>query len=96
MRIFLYLVLLIVILLGISFAYLNAEPVVFNYYLAQRHIPLSLLLVCSLGIGLILGFLVVGVSWLKLKGENFRLKKRLKCTRQEIENLRAIPIQDKH
>jgi putative membrane protein len=95
MRILLYIVFLLIILLGISFAYLNANSVTFNYYLGERTMPLSLLLICSFGVGLILGFVVVFISWIRLKVENIRLKKRLKSAKQEIENLRAIPIQDK-
>ena len=96
MRMLLSIISLFIIILGITFAYLNANPVIFNYYLGQRPIPLSLLLVCSLGLGLIIGFLVTAISWIKLKSANCRLKKHLKASQQEIENLRAIPIQDRH
>jgi putative membrane protein len=96
MRIILYIILFIIILLGITFAYLNADAVAFNYYFGEKSIPLSLLLVCSLGIGLLLGFLVMGISWIKLKTINLRLNKRLKCATQEVENLRSIPIKDSH
>jgi len=95
MRILLYIVFLLIVLLGISFAYLNADSVTFNYYLGERSMPLSLLLICSLGVGLILGFAVVLIAWIKLKAENIRLKKRLKSAKQEVENLRAIPIRER-
>jgi len=95
MRILLYIVFLLIVLLGISFAYLNADSVTFNYYLGERSMPLSLLLICSLGVGLILGFAVVLIAWIKLKAKNIRLKKRLKSAKQEIENLRAIPIRER-
>ena len=88
--------LLIVIVLGVTFAYLNATPVAFNYYFGEKSMPLSMLLVCSLGVGLVLGFLVMGISWVKLKTTNLCLKKRLKCATQEVENLRSIPIKDSH
>jgi len=95
MRYLLYIIFLLIILLGISFAYLNADSVTFNYYLGERTIPLSLLLISSLGVGLILGFAIVFVAWFRLKVENFFLKKRLKSAKQEVENLRAIPIREK-
>lgn len=95
MRILLYIVFLLIVLLGVSFAYLNADSVTFNYYLGERSVPLSLLLICSLGVGLILGFAVVLVAWIKLKAKNIRLKKRLKSAKQEVENLRAIPIRER-
>ena len=96
MRIILYIILLLIILLGVTFAYLNADAVVFNYYFGEQSIPLSLLLVYFLGAGLILGFLVMSISWIKLKSANLCLKKRLKCATQEVENLRSIPIKDSH
>ena len=96
MRIIVYIILFIVLVLGISFAYLNANPGAFSYYFGEKSIPLSLLLVFSLGIGLLLGFLVMGISWIKLKTANLRLKRRLKCVTQEVENLRSIPIKDSH
>lgn len=92
MRIILYIILLLIILLGVTFAYLNAVPVAFNYYLGVKNIPLSLLLVCSLGVGLIIGFLIMTISWFKLKNERRRLKKQLKHAKQELENLRAVPL----
>ena len=96
MRIILYIILLIIVLLGATFAYLNADLVTFNYYLGERLIPLSLLLVLSLGVGLLLGIFVMAVSWIRLKKNNRSLKKNLKCAQQEVENLRAIPIQNSH
>lgn len=96
MRIFTYILLLLLILLGISFAILNAEPVSIHYYLGQRQLPLSLLLVLALTIGLIIGMMVSGIFYLKLKSENYRIKSRIKIAEKEIENLRAIPIQDPH
>jgi putative membrane protein len=92
MRIILYIMLLLIILLGVTFAYLNAAPVAFNYYLGVKTIPLSLLLVCSLGVGLIIGFLIMTISWIKLKNEKRRLTKQLKQAKQELENLRAAPL----
>ncbi len=96
MRIIVYVILFIILVLGISFAYLNANPVTFSYYFGEKSIPLSLLLVFALGMGLLLGFFVMGISWLKLKTANLRLKKKLKCITQEVENLRSIPIKDNH
>ena len=45
MRYISYLILLIIILIGISFAVLNSESVTFHYYGGARGLPLSVLLV---------------------------------------------------
>jgi len=96
MRYLSYLFFFVLILLGISFAELNADPVYFNYYVGAHKISLSLLLVFSLGAGAFLGVLITLISILKLKTENHRLKKRVKHAEKEVNNLRTIPIKDKH
>lgn len=92
MRIISYLVLLVVMLVGLTFASLNAAPVVFNYYLGSKTIALSLLMVFTFGAGIFLGLLVSMLSWIRIKRDNFRLRLRLKTVEKEVKNLRSIPI----
>jgi len=92
MRIFSFIVFLILFSLGITFAFLNHNHVVFNYYFATKEISLSLLLIFSLGIGILLGLLFTAFYWLKVKTENIRLKSRYKEAEKEISNLRSLPI----
>lgn len=96
MRILSYIFLLLIILLGACFAMLNSQTVAINYFVGHRNAPLSLLLVLVFAIGCILGFLVTGTLLIKAKMQNHRLHKRLKLAEKEVENLRAIPLQDKH
>ena len=84
MRIITYLIFLFVLAIGITFAYLNAAPVAFNYYLGTKTMPLSLLMVLSLGVGIMLGFLVAIVNWVRLKGQNYRLKRRLQSLESNL------------
>ncbi len=96
MRFISYILILIIILLGITFAALNHSDVIINYYVGQTSLPLSILLVLSFSSGCILG-LIVGIGILfKLKIKNYRLQQQLKVTEKEVENLRAIPLQDRH
>ncbi|HBC71577.1 MAG TPA: DUF1049 domain-containing protein [Coxiellaceae bacterium] len=92
MRSLSYLVLLIIMLLGLTFASLNSGIVSFNYYLGTKEIVLSLLLVCVFGAGIFFGLLVAVLLWIKAKRDNMRLKSRLKVIEKEVENLRSIPI----
>lgn len=78
MRIFFYLLIGLVILLGISFAILNASLVTFHYYLGTMQIPLSLLLGFSLAIGVFLGWLLGMKMFFRAKRENFSLKRLVK------------------
>ena len=96
MRIFTSILLLLLILVGITFAILNAEPVSLHFYFGQSQLPLSLLLVLALTVGWIIGMIICGIFYVKLKGENYRIKSRIKIAEKEIDNLRAIPIQDPH
>ncbi len=92
MRIFSYLILLAIMLIGLTFTSLNSTSVVFNYYLGSKTIALSLLLVFTFGFGIVLGLLIAMFSCIKIKRDNLRLKSRLKIAEKEIENLRSIPI----
>lgn len=92
MRIFSYLFLLIIMLVGLTFASLNSTIVTFNYYLGVKNIALSLLLVFAFGGGIVLGLLVAIFPWIKVKRDNMRLKSRLKVVEKEVENLRSLPI----
>ncbi len=96
MRIFSYIFLLLIILLGISFAVLNSGMVSINYYIGHKMMPLSLLVVLVFAAGCLLGILVGMLLLVKAKLKSYRLKQQLKWAEKEIENLRAIPLQDKH
>ena len=96
MRIVTYLLLLMIILIGITFAVLNPTIVTLNYYIGQKTSPLSLLMVSVFALGCFSGLLVGGWLLLKVKVKNYRLKQRLKVAEKEVQNLRAIPLQDKH
>lgn len=95
MRIISYVFILIIILFGISFAVLNLESVTVNYYFGQSSLPLSLLLVLVFTLGCLIGMFVGFLLLLKAKLKTYRLRQRLKLAEKEIENLRAIPLQDK-
>lgn len=96
MRIMSYILLVVIILLGASFATLNSGMVSLNYYLGHKTMPLSLLLVSVFAVGCLLGILVGLSIIIKLKLKNYRLRQRLKLAEKEVSNLRAIPLQDRH
>ena len=95
MRIISYFFLLVIVLFGMTFATLNSESVTINYYFGQSTLPLSLLLVLVFAFGCLIG-MIVGF-WLLLRAKllNYRLRQKLNLAEKEIENLRAIPLQDK-
>lgn len=95
MRIVSYFFLLVIVLFGMTFATLNSESVTINYYLGQTSLPFSLLLVLVFAFGCLVG-MIVGF-WLLIKAKllNYRLRQRLQLAEKEVDNLRAIPLQDK-
>jgi lipopolysaccharide assembly protein A len=94
MKIISYIFILLILILGVSFAILNADPVNVHYYIGIKQMPLSLLLVISFGLGAIMGLLVMGFNVLRLKTKNIRLNKKLKVVEKEIANLRVIPVKE--
>lgn len=87
---------LVLLLLGIIFAILNAETVTLNYYFASRQIPLSLAIMLAMLLGALLGVFASIVVIMKSRRELSRLRKAVNIAEKEIANLRAIPIKDTH
>lgn len=95
MRIISYFFILAIIVFGMTFATLNSESVTINYYLDQSTLPLSTLLVIVFSLGCLLSFIVGLWFILKSKIQIYRLRNKLSLAEREIDNLRAIPLQDK-
>jgi putative membrane protein len=87
---------LILLIIGILFAVLNAEPVILHYYFGDKHIPLSLVLISAIIIGAILGIIASAGIIIKLKRDNSKLKKLTELSEKELTNLRTMPIKDEH
>ncbi|WP_256593788.1 lipopolysaccharide assembly protein LapA domain-containing protein [Legionella feeleii] len=60
---------LVLILLGVSFAALNASSVQVNFYFKVLTMPISVLMTVMLGVGAILGFLLFLCRYWRLKVE---------------------------
>lgn len=88
--------LLLILVIGLTFAVLNATPVTLNYYFGSREAPLSLVLVLALIAGAILGVLASSGLMLRLKRENSRLQRAIKVAEKEVVNLRTMPVKDVH
>ena len=84
------------LVLGLSFALLNASPVELNYYFGRVELPLASALVLTLAIGALLGLLGMLNMVFKLKRENMKLKKIIKAPERELTQLRALPVKDRH
>lgn len=87
---------LVVLICGLFFGLLNADPVRVDYYFGTRELPLALVLVITLLAGAVCGVLAaLGVIFRKNR-EIARLRKEIKIAGKELSNLRALPYQDEH
>ena len=89
---FLFLVVLVV--LGLSFAVLNAQSVSLNYYFGYRDIPLSMIVVLSLAAGAVIGALVSAGLILRLKAQTRQLRRKLRNAEKDSDQLRVLPAQE--
>lgn len=87
---------ILVAVLGIAFAVLNADPVEFSYSFGIWRAPLSLILAITFSLGALLGVIACLGMLLKSKLEGRRLRKALKHSEQEVTSLRNIPMGDRH
>jgi len=95
-RIITFAVLLLVTLLGLTFALMNADVVQLDYYFGSFQAPLSLVVVIAIIVGAALGVLAsVGIV-LGQKRELAKLRKTAKIAAEEVSNLRSLPLKDGH
>ena len=87
---------LVLVIFGIVFAVLNAEPVKLNYYFGSEEVPLSLILVFAMIVGAILGVIASASLIISNQLEVKKLRKSVELAEKEVTNLRAIPIRDNH
>jgi lipopolysaccharide assembly protein A len=96
MRLVWIIVYLLLILIGVSFAALNASSVQVNMYVTTLVMPISVLMAFMLGVGILIGMLLFIFRYWRLKVECLKIKNQLKITEKEIKNLRDIPLKDQH
>lgn len=80
MRIVRYLLLMMIVVFGFTFACLNAATVSINYYIGSATMPLSLLLVTTLIVGMVIGILF-SLGWV------LKLKRKIYIGRQKNKQL---------
>lgn len=68
----------------------NDQLIMLNYIVAKSEIRLSTLVALLFGFGFLLGWLVTGFFYLRLKLQNISLNRRLKRQAQQINTL-ALP-----
>lgn len=95
-RLLILILIIAVILLGVVFHLRNDQLVVVDYLVGSSKFYLSVWLVCAFTVGALLGLVSSLPVILKVKRENARLKKRVKVSEKELNNLRVLPVKDPH
>lgn len=78
---------LAIILVAITIGANNDQLITFNYIVAKSEFRLSTLVAILFGFGLILGWLITGFFYLKVKLKNIALNRRVKRQAQQISEL---------
>lgn len=94
-RILYGIIVVLVVLLGLGFAYKNAADVTVRYYggLAWRA-PLAVVLLTTLSVGVVMGFVASLNRVIRLRRQLGLARKEARHMEQEVANLRALPIKD--
>lgn len=93
LQILIYVVLVIVVLI---FAALNATPTTVQLYWKSAQFPLAWVMACCFVSGMLVAGLVFVMKYGKLLMRLQKMKHQLGILEKEIKNLRTIPIQDSH
>lgn len=96
MRLITSLFIIIVCLITVAFALLNAELVSINYLLGERQLPLSLLVILVLLAGILMGIVLSFKAILRSRLKTHALTKQVEDLRKEIDTIRAMPVKEHH
>ena len=87
MRILTGILLLLIVVLGVTFSMLNATVVTVDLYVMHVKTPLSMLIVASLGIGILIGALTLLFFCLRILNDNRKMKKQLYSSQKSDKHL---------
>lgn len=80
-------IILAIALVAITIGVNNDQIITFNYLIAKSELRLSTLVAILFGFGLILGWIITGFFYLKVKLQNVALNRRVKRQAQQISEL---------
>ena len=94
-RIFYTILTIIVLLIGIAFAFQNRQAVEINYYFGLKwNGPLSLALLTTFFFGVVAGYLASLRMLVRMQRQLVQARKEIRQIEQEVINLRSMPIKD--
>ncbi|WP_301099468.1 lipopolysaccharide assembly protein LapA domain-containing protein [Otariodibacter sp.] len=78
---------LAIIIVAVTIGANNDQMITFNYIVAKSDLRLSSLVAILFGFGLILGWIITGFFYIKLRFKNIALNHRVKRQAQQISEL---------
>ncbi|MDR9413655.1 MAG: LapA family protein [Spiribacter sp.] len=85
---------LMVIAIGLSFAMLNPAATELDFYFGRLALPLSLWLVIAFALGALLGMVAALGIITKQRWQLARLRREVASSRDELSELRKLPIRN--
>ena len=85
---------LVVIAIGLSFAMLNPAATELDFYFGRLALPLSLWLVIAFALGALLGMVAAVGIITKQRWQLARLRREVASSRDELSELRKLPIRN--
>ncbi len=93
-RLFAIIAMLLIILIGLAFSVLNADPVAVDIFFAEVEVALSVALVIALIVGAALGALTsLGAVWRRRREVN-RLRRQLGYAERQLQSMRPEALED--
>jgi putative membrane protein len=83
------LLLLAVVIISVTLGANNQDSVTFNYLLAKGTYPLPVLLAVFFGSGLIIGWLLSGIFYLRLRWRLARSESKLKKSQKKVQAVQS-------
>ena len=82
-----FVIVIAIVLVAITVGANNDQIIIFNYIVAESQLQLSTLVAILFGFGLILGWLISGFFYLKLKFKNMVLARKVKRQTLQLHEL---------
>ena len=86
--------LVVVLVLGASIGYFNAQEIQFDYLAGTLSMPLIALVIGEFVIAVLLTLMICFGRMLQLKNEIRRLRKQVQAAENELKTLRELPIKE--
>ncbi|MDR9889787.1 LapA family protein [Pseudenterobacter timonensis] len=86
-----FLLVLAIFVISVTLGAQNDQQVTFNYLLAQGDYRISSLLAVLFGAGFVIGWLICGLFWLKVRVSLARAERKIKRLEQNIAPSNDVP-----